>query len=104
VPEKTNEITIIPELLDHLAETKQLEERWRPSTPWAVRRPSSTRSLNTRRTTSSLEGNQPTLDADVTDYFSSAPTEELVIKDAEIENGLGRISAGSISSCAHDPA
>jgi Transposase DDE domain len=25
VPEKTNEITAIPELLDHLAETKQLE-------------------------------------------------------------------------------
>jgi hypothetical protein len=38
-----------------------------------------------------LKGNQPTLEADVADYFSSAPPEELVIKDAEIEKGHGRI-------------
>jgi predicted transposase YbfD/YdcC len=38
-----------------------------------------------------LKGNQPTLEAEVTDYFSSAQAEELVSKDAEIEKGHGRI-------------
>jgi predicted transposase YbfD/YdcC len=38
-----------------------------------------------------LKGNQPTLEAEVADYFNSAPAEELVIKNAEIEKGHGRI-------------
>src|SRR5215475_13237415 len=38
-----------------------------------------------------LKGNQPTLEAEVADYFNSAPAEELVVKDAEIEKGHGRI-------------
>jgi len=38
-----------------------------------------------------LKGNQPTLEAEVADYFRSAPAEELVSKDAEIEKGHGRI-------------
>jgi predicted transposase YbfD/YdcC len=38
-----------------------------------------------------LKGHQPTLEAEVADYFNSAPAEELVVKDAEIENGHGRI-------------
>ncbi len=38
-----------------------------------------------------LKGNQPMLEANVADYFSSAPTEELVIKHAEIEKGHGRL-------------
>jgi hypothetical protein len=35
--------------------------------------------------------NQQTLKGEVADYFNSAPAEELVIKDAEIEKGRGRI-------------
>jgi hypothetical protein len=58
VPEKTNEITAIPELLDHLAEAEQLEGA---------------------------------LEAEVADYFNSAPAAELVVKNAEIEKGHGRI-------------
>jgi predicted transposase YbfD/YdcC len=38
-----------------------------------------------------LKGNQPTLQAEVVDYFNSAPAEELLVKDAEIEKGHGRI-------------
>jgi predicted transposase YbfD/YdcC len=38
-----------------------------------------------------LKGNQPTLEAEVADYFNSAPAEEVVIKNAEIEKGHGRI-------------
>jgi hypothetical protein len=32
-----------------------------------------------------LTGNQPTLEVEVAAYFNSAPAEELVVKDAEIE-------------------
>jgi hypothetical protein len=38
-----------------------------------------------------LMGNQPTLEAEVADYFGSASAEELVVKDVEIEKGRGRI-------------
>jgi predicted transposase YbfD/YdcC len=38
-----------------------------------------------------LKGNQPTLEAEVADDFNSAPAEELVVKDAEIAKGHGRI-------------
>jgi hypothetical protein len=32
-----------------------------------------------------LKGNQPTLEAEVADYFNSAPAEELVVKDAKLK-------------------
>jgi predicted transposase YbfD/YdcC len=38
-----------------------------------------------------LKGNQPTLEAEVADYFGSAPAQELVIKEAEIEKGHCRM-------------
>jgi hypothetical protein len=38
-----------------------------------------------------LKGNQPTLQAEVADYFRSAPAVELVSKDVEIEKGHGCI-------------
>lgn len=38
-----------------------------------------------------LKGNQPILEAEVAQYFSSAPAEELVVRNAEIEKGRGRI-------------
>jgi hypothetical protein len=37
-----------------------------------------------------LKGNQPTLEADVEDYFRTAPTDELVNKTT-VEKGHGRI-------------
>src|SRR6266478_1289933 len=50
VPEKTNEITAIPDILDELAEAKQ------------------------------LKGALVTLEADVASYFGSAPADKLVTK------------------------
>jgi hypothetical protein len=44
-----------------------------------------------------LKGNQPTLEAEVADYFNSAPAEELVVKDAEIERGT------AVSRCEPTP-
>jgi predicted transposase YbfD/YdcC len=38
----------------------------------------------------SLKGNQPTLEADVVDYFSTAPADELVTR-TDLEKGHGRI-------------
>ena len=38
-----------------------------------------------------LKGNQPTLEADVEDYFRTAPADELVSKKPTVEKGHGRI-------------
>jgi hypothetical protein len=54
VPEKTNEITAIPEPLDTLEEAGQLKGRSSPSTPWDARSTSPRRSTTPRRTMSWL--------------------------------------------------
>ena len=38
-----------------------------------------------------LKGNQPTLEADVEDYFRTAPADELVTKQPSVEKAHGRI-------------
>jgi len=92
VPEKTNEITAIPELLDHLAETKQLEGALVTIDAMGCQVAIADKIVEHKADyLLALKGNQPTLEADVADYFSSAPTEELAIKNAEIEKGHGRI-------------
>src|SRR5215831_17794236 len=48
-----------------------------------------------------LKGNQPILEAEVADYFSSAPAEELVVKDAEIEKGHGRIEVRTYTASSN---
>jgi hypothetical protein len=42
-----------------------------------------------------------TLEAEVADYFSSAPAEELVIKEAEIEKGHGRIEVRTYTTSSN---
>jgi predicted transposase YbfD/YdcC len=92
VPEKSNEITAIPELLDHLAETKQLAGALVTIDAMGCQVAIADKIVEHKADyLLALKGNQPTLEADVADYFSSAPTEELVIKHAEIEKGHGRI-------------
>jgi predicted transposase YbfD/YdcC len=92
VPEKTNEITAIPELLDHLAETKQLEGALVTIDAMGCQVAIADKIVAHKADyLLALKGNQPTLEAEVADYFSSAPAEELVVKNAEIEKGHGRI-------------
>jgi predicted transposase YbfD/YdcC len=92
VPEKTNEITAIPELLDHLAETKQLEGALVTIDAMGCQVAIADKIVEHKADyLLALKGNQPTLEAEVADYFSSAPEEELIIKNAEIEKGHGRI-------------
>src|SRR5215470_6576954 len=92
VPEKTNEITAIPELLDHLAETKQLEGALVTIDAMGCQVAIADKIVEHKADyLLALKGNQPTLEAEVADYFDSAPAEELVVKDAEIEKGHGRI-------------
>jgi predicted transposase YbfD/YdcC len=92
VPEKTNEITAIPELLDHLAETKQLEGALVTIDAMGCQVAIADKIVEHKADyLLALKGNQPTLEAEVADYFSAAPAEELVVKNAEIEKGHGRI-------------
>jgi predicted transposase YbfD/YdcC len=92
VPEKTNEITAIPELLDHLAETKQLKGALVTIDAMGCQVAIADKIVEHQADyLLALKGNQPTLEAEVADYFRSAPAEEVVSKKAEIEKGHGRI-------------
>ena len=92
VPEKTNEITAIPELLDHLAETKQLKGALVTIDAMGCQVAIADKIVEHGADyLLALKGNQPTLEAEVADYFRSAPAEEVVSMDAEIEKGHGRI-------------
>ena len=88
VPEKTNEIMAIPELLDHLAETNQLKGALVTSDAIGCQVAIADKIIEHQADyLLALKGNQPTLE---TDYFSSAPAEELVCKTTA-EKGHGRI-------------
>jgi predicted transposase YbfD/YdcC len=90
VSEKTNEITAIPEFLDHLAEAKQLEGALVTIDAMGCQVAIADKIVEHKADyLLALTGNQPTLEAEVADYFNSAPAEELVVKDAEIEKRHG---------------
>src|ERR1700738_892151 len=91
VPEKTNEITAIPDLLDHLAETKQLEGALVTIDAMGCQVEIADKIVAHKADyLLSLKGNQPTLEADIEDYFRTAPADELVSKTT-VEKGHGRI-------------
>ena len=91
VPEKTNEITAIPELLDQLAETKQLEGALVTIDAMGCQVEIADKIVAHKADyLLALKGNQPTLEADVEDYFRTAPLDELVTKTS-VEKGHGRI-------------
>jgi predicted transposase YbfD/YdcC len=91
VPEKTNEITAIPELLDHLAEAGQLEGALVTIDAMGCQVEIADKIVAHKADyLLALKGNQPTLEADVLDYFRTAPAAELVTKTT-VEKGHGRI-------------
>ena len=91
VPEKTNEITAIPELLDDLAETGQLEGALVTIDAMGCQVEIAGKIVaHGADYLLALKGNQPTLEADVADYFRTATPGELVTKSS-VEKGHGRI-------------
>lgn len=98
VPEKTNEITAIPDLLDHLAETGQLAGALVTIDAMGTQVDIADAILRHKADfLLPLKGNQPTLEADVIDYFRTAPKAELVVKET-IEKGHGRIETRSFTA------
>jgi predicted transposase YbfD/YdcC len=93
VPEKANEITAIPELLDHLAEVRQLEGALVTIDAMGCQSRSPPKIIKHKADfLLPLKGNQPTLEAEVESYFETAPADELVTKTT-VEKGHGRIEA-----------
>lgn len=91
VPEKTNEITAIPDLLDQLAETGQLEGALVSIDAMGCQVAIADKIVAHKADyLLPLRGNQPTLEADVEDYFRTAPADELIGKTT-VEKGHGRI-------------
>ena len=76
VPEKTNEITAIPELLDQLAETKQLKGALVTIDAMGCQVEIADKIVaHGADYLLALKGNQPTLEADVESYFDDAPAD-----------------------------
>jgi predicted transposase YbfD/YdcC len=91
VPEKTNEITAIPELLDELAQAGQLAGALVTIDAMGCQVDiADTIVAHGADYLLALKGNQPTLEADVECYFDDAPAAELVTKTT-LEKGHGRI-------------
>src|SRR6202790_2363043 len=91
VPEKTNEITAIPDLLDELAEIGQLKGALVTIDAMGCQVAIADKIVaHGADYLLALKGNQPTLEADVVDYFRTAPAAELVTKTT-VEKGHGRI-------------
>src|ERR1700730_14381868 len=91
VPEKTNEITAIPDLLDELAETGQLEGALVTIDAMGCQVEIADKIVAHKADyLLALKGNQPTLETDVEDYFRTAPAAKLVSKTT-VEKGHGRI-------------
>jgi hypothetical protein len=91
VPEKTNETTAIPDLLDQLAQAGQTRRRRRHHRRYGM----SGRYCRQDRQHKAdfllpLKGNQPTMEAEASSYFETAPLSELVSKTT-VEKGHGGI-------------
>ena len=91
VPDKTNEITAIPDLLDLLAETGQLAGALVSIDAMGCQVEIADKIVaHGADYLLALKGNQPTLEAEVADYFRTAPADELVTTTT-LEKGHGRI-------------
>jgi predicted transposase YbfD/YdcC len=112
VREKTNEITAIPDLLDQLAEAKQLEGALVSIDAMGCQVAIADKIVGHKADyLLALRGNQATLQQDVKRYFADAPDGELVSKTT-LEKGHGRIetrtytlsrNVGWIASDRHYP-
>jgi predicted transposase YbfD/YdcC len=91
VPEKTNEITAIPDLLDQLAEAKQLAGALVSIDAMGCQVEIADKIVAHKADyLLALKGNQPTLETDVEDYFGTAPADKIV-STTTVEKGHGRI-------------
>jgi len=101
VPEKTNEITAIPELLDDLAEAGQIKGALVTIDAMGCQVEIASKIVSYEADyLLALKGNQPTLEADVADYFRTAPKHELVTKSC-VEKGHGRIETRTYSASSN---
>jgi predicted transposase YbfD/YdcC len=101
VPEKTNEITAIPELLDDLAAAGQLKGALVTIDAMGCQVEIADRIVaHGADFLLALKGNQPTLEADVADYFRTAPKAELASKTT-VEKGHGRIETRTYAASAN---
>jgi predicted transposase YbfD/YdcC len=91
VPEKTNEITAIPDLVDELAAAGQLEGALVTIDAMGCQVEIADKIVAHKADyLLALKGNQPTLEAEVEDYFRTAPPDQLVTKTT-VEKGHGRL-------------
>ena len=91
VPEKTNEITAIPVLLDQLAEAGRLEGALVSIDAMGCQVEIAAKIVEHKADfLLPLKGNQPTMEAEVLSYFETAPANKLVTKTT-VEKGHGRI-------------
>jgi predicted transposase YbfD/YdcC len=91
VPEKTNEITAIPEVLDQLAEAGQLKGAIVTIDAMGCQVDIADKIVAHEADYAlALKGNQPILEAEVLEYFASAPAAELATTTT-VEKGHGRI-------------
>jgi predicted transposase YbfD/YdcC len=101
VPEKTNEITAIPDLLDQLAEAKQLEGALVTIDAMGCQVAIADKIVAHKADyLLALRGNQPTLEGDVERYFIDAPKSELVPKTT-VEKGHGRIETRTYTASSN---
>ena len=98
VPEKANEITAIPDLLDHLAEAGHLKGALVTIDAMGTQVAIAARIVGHGADyLLPLKGNQPTLEADVADYFRTAPADALAIRTT-VEKGHGRIETRTVTA------
>jgi len=98
VLEKANEITAIPEVLDHLARTGQLKGALVTIDAMGTQFEIANKILALGADyLLPLKGNQPTLEADVISYFRTAPASELTTKTT-LEKGHGRIETRAFTA------
>lgn len=98
VPEKANEITAIPDLLDHLAEAGHLKGALVTIDAMGTQVAIAARIVSHGADyLLPLKGNQPTLEADVADYFRTAPKTALLTKTT-VEKGHGRIETRVVTT------
>jgi predicted transposase YbfD/YdcC len=91
VPEKTNEITAIPDVLDELAQAGQLEGALVTIDAMGCQVEIADKIVAHKADyLLALKGNHPKLEAEVKDYFDTAPAAELAVKTT-VEKGHGRI-------------
>lgn len=91
VPEKANEITAIPDLLEQLAEAGQLKGSLVTIDAMGCQYEIADKIVGHGADyILTVKGNQPTLEADIISYFDTAPAEECVTTTT-VEKGHGRL-------------